>query len=57
MMRDGQQRRELEHQMDDLKARMEKLQVQIQGLQILLETIAWSRPMPEGRRRWKIARR
>jgi TolA-binding protein len=40
MMRDGQQRRELEHQMDDLKARVEKLQVQMQGLQILLETIA-----------------
>ncbi len=40
MMRDGQQRRELERQVDDLKARMELLQVQFQGLQILLETIA-----------------
>jgi TolA-binding protein len=40
MMREGQQRHALEHQMDDLKARMERLQVQFQGLQILLETIA-----------------
>ena len=40
MMRDGQQRHELEHQMDDLKARMERLQLQFQGLQILLETVA-----------------
>ena len=40
MMRDGQQRRELEQQMDEMKARVEKLQVQFQGLQILLETIA-----------------
>jgi TolA-binding protein len=40
MMRDGQQRRELERQVDNLKARMELLQVQFQGLQILLETIS-----------------
>ncbi|MEM7067087.1 MAG: hypothetical protein AAF572_28485 [Cyanobacteria bacterium P01_B01_bin.77] len=40
MMRDGQQRRELEQQMDDMKARIETLQMQFQGLQILLETIA-----------------
>jgi TolA-binding protein len=40
MMRDGQQRRELEQQVDELKARMERLQVQFQGLQMLLETIA-----------------
>jgi TolA-binding protein len=40
MMREGQQRHELEHQMDELKARIERLQVQFQGLQILLETIA-----------------
>jgi TolA-binding protein len=40
MMRDGQQRRELEQQMDEMKARIERLQLQFQGLQILLETIA-----------------
>ncbi|MEL7493408.1 MAG: hypothetical protein AAGJ95_05540 [Cyanobacteria bacterium J06554_11] len=40
MMRDGQQRRELEQQMDEMKARIEKLQLQFQGLQVLLETIA-----------------
>ena len=40
MMRDGQQRRELEQQIDDMKARIETLQMQFQGLQILLETIA-----------------
>ena len=48
MMRDGQQRRELEHQMDDLKARVEKLQVQMQGLQILLETIALDQASARG---------
>lgn len=40
MMREGQQRRELEQQIDDVKARIERLQVQFQGIQILLETIA-----------------
>ena len=48
MMRDGQQRRELEQQMDELKARMEKLQVQFQGLQILLETLALEQAKARG---------
>ena len=40
LMRDGQQRHDLEQQVDDLNARLERLQVQFQGIQMLLETIA-----------------
>lgn len=47
-MRDGQQRRELEPQVDDLRSRIEKLQVQFQGLQILLEAIALDQATAKG---------